>query len=126
MIDHITFGTHRFDAAIAFYTDCFEPLGIKLQHRDSASAVFGKDEQWTFMLYPAAPDAQLNGAHMHLAFSAGSAQQVQAFYDTALARGATSHKQPGGNLAVNERYYGAMCRDLDQHLLEIVYWSPAA
>jgi catechol 2,3-dioxygenase-like lactoylglutathione lyase family enzyme len=126
VIDHITFGSHQYDAAIAFYTDCFATLGISLQNKDAASAVFGKGEQWTFFLYPATPGAQLNGAHMHIAFSATSEQQVQAFYETALARGATSHRLPGGNLAVNERYYGAMCKDLDQHTLEVVYWKPAA
>lgn len=124
MIDHITFGSHQFDAAIAFYTDCFATLGIRLQHKDAASAAFGKDDQWTFFLYPANAGAQLNGAHMHIAFRATSEQEVQAFYDMALARGAVSHRLPGGNLAVNERYYGAMCKDLDQHTLEVVYWRP--
>jgi catechol 2,3-dioxygenase-like lactoylglutathione lyase family enzyme len=126
MIDHITFGSHQFDAAIAFYTDCLATLGVSLQHRDDASAAFGKGDQWTFFLYPATPGAQLIGAHMHLAFAASSEEQVRAFYEMALARGASSHRLPGGNLAVNERYFGAMCKDLDQHTLEVVYWKPAA
>lgn len=126
MIDHLTIGSHCFDAAVAFYTKVFKMLGVVLQDKTELQAAFGKGDQWTFFVYPAEPGAVLQGANMHTAFCADSEQAVQAFYEAALAAGGTSIREPGGLLTVNERYYGAMCKDLDQHRLEVVYWKPAA
>lgn len=126
MIDHLTIGSHRFDAAAAFYTACFKTLGVQLHEKNELHAAYGKGEQWTFFVYPAEQDAALNGSRMHVAFAANSMAAVHAFYDTALAQGATAIRPPGDLPALNERYYGAMCKDLDQHALEVVYWRPAA
>jgi catechol 2,3-dioxygenase-like lactoylglutathione lyase family enzyme len=126
MIDHLTIGSHRFDAASAFYTECFKTLGVALHEKNEQHAAYGKGEQWTFFVYPAEQDATLNGNRMHVAFAADSMEAVHAFYDTALAQGATAIRPPGDLPSLNERYYGAMCKDLDQHAVEVVYWRPAA
>lgn len=126
MIDHLTIGSHALDAATAFYSACFKTLGVALQEKNALHAAYGKNDDWTFVVYPAEPDAALIGNRMHVAFAADSMEAVHAFYDTALANGATSLRPPGDLASVNERYYGAMCKDLDQHALEVVYWRPAA
>jgi predicted lactoylglutathione lyase len=126
MIDHLTIGSHHFEAATSFYTACLQTLDVALQDKNEQQAAFGKADQWTFFVYPADPDATLTGNRMHIAFAAPSMEAVQAFYDTALAQGAASLRPPGDLPSVNERYYGAMCKDLDQHALEVVYWRPAA
>jgi catechol 2,3-dioxygenase-like lactoylglutathione lyase family enzyme len=125
MIDHLTLGSHDLDAATRFYTACLETLGVKLHEKNDKHAAFGIGEAWSFFVYPSAPGSVLNGDRQHVAFSAPSAEAVQAFYDTALRMGATSLTPPGGLPHISERYYGAMCRDLDQHALEVVYWKSA-
>jgi catechol 2,3-dioxygenase-like lactoylglutathione lyase family enzyme len=126
MIDHLTIGSHNLDAATAFYSEIFKTLGVALQEKNEKHAAYGKGELWTFFVYPAPPDTALNGSRSHIAFAAESMEQVQAFHASALAQGGTSLTPPGDLPAVSERYYGAMCKDLDQHALEVVYWRPAA
>lgn len=126
MIDHLTIGSHDLEAATAFYNACFETLGVTLQDKNEKHAAYGKDGQWTFFVYPAPADAALNANRMHIAFAADSMEAVRAFHDTVVAQGGTSLTPPGDLPAVSERYYGAMCKDLDQHALEVVYWRPAA
>ncbi|MES3025208.1 MAG: VOC family protein [Pseudomonadota bacterium] len=125
MIDHLTIGSHNFEAASAFYTACLNTLGARQQNKTATEAAYGIGADWTFFVYPADAGTIVTGERMHVAFAAQSIEQVRAFYDKALAQGATSHRPPGGLLSVNERYFGAMCRDLDGHLLEVVYWKPA-
>jgi predicted lactoylglutathione lyase len=126
MIDHVSFGSHDLDKAASFYAGCLNALGYTLQHRDATQVVFGKGEEWNFIVYPAAGAALLNGERTHLAFSAASEAAVQECYRVALAQGAESLRLPGDRPDINERYYGAMFKDLDQHTLELVYWRPAA
>lgn len=125
MIDHLTIGSHNVDAAANFYASCFAALGIELLEKNDRHAAFGKGDAWSFFVYPAEPEAALNAARMHIAFSAPSQDAVDAFYRTALAQGASSLTPPGGLPHIGERYYGAMCKDLDGHALEVVYWKPA-
>lgn len=125
MIDHLTIGSHDLDAATGFYTACLKTLGVQLHEKNGKHAAFGIGEAWSFFIYPSEPDAVLNGNRMHIAFAAPSQEAVEAFYETALEMGATSLTPPGGLPHISERYHGAMCKDLDQHALEVVYWKPA-
>ena len=125
MIDHLTLGSHDLDAASRFYTACLKTLGAQLHEQTDKHAAFGIGDAWSFFVYPSEPDAVLNGNRMHVAFGAPSPDAVEAFYDTALKMGGTSLTPPGNLPHISERYYGAMCKDLDQHAVEVLYWRPA-
>ncbi len=126
MIDHVSVGSSDLGRSAAFYTDCFKTLGYTLQHQDHTQAVFGKNGAWSFIVYPAAAEAMLNGDRTHVAFVAESEAAVQHCYQIALELGAASLRPPGDRPDINEKYYGAMFRDLDQHTLEVVHWKAGA
>lgn len=123
MIDHVSIGSHDSDAAVAFYTRCFDTLGYSLQHRDATQAIFGVDGQWIFCIYPAEAGSALVGHRSHLAFSAPSREATQAFFDAATALGAAPLRAPGLRPDINAEYYGTMVKDLDGHTLEVVFWD---
>ncbi|MES2153146.1 MAG: VOC family protein [Pseudomonadota bacterium] len=123
MIDHVSIGTHDFTSAVAFYTECFEPLGYRLQHLDAGQAIFGANGHWSFCIYPADADARLTGHRAHLAISAPSCAAADAFHEAALAQGATSLRAPGPRPDINAEYYGSMIADLDGHTIEVVHWQ---
>lgn len=123
MIDHASIGASDLARSIDFYSACLETLGYTLQHRDAGQAIYGADGHWSFALYPAAPDAPLVGSRAHIAFTAPSQEAARAFYDTALARGATKLREPGLRPDINDAYYGTMIQDLDAHSIEVVHWS---
>ncbi|MES2070093.1 MAG: VOC family protein [Pseudomonadota bacterium] len=125
MIDHLSVGSHDIEKSVTFYTECFGALGYSLQHRDQTQAVFGRDGVWSFIVYPTATGAALNGERTHVAFSAASETAVQECYRIATSLGAASLREPGERPDINEKYYGAMFRDPDQHTLEVVHWKVA-
>src|SRR5438105_347466 len=123
MIDHVSLGTHHFDSAIEFYAACFAPLGYTLQHRNEKEAAFGHPDALDFWLYPVARADALVASRSHVAVAAGSREQVQAFYERALAQGAESLVPPGERPDVSPAYYGAVLSDPDGHTIEAVYWE---
>lgn len=58
---------------------------------------------------------------VHLGFNASSEESVDAFYRTALARGATCNGKPGFRPEYEEGYYAAFIIDPDGHNIEAVY-----
>ena len=54
----------------------------------------------------------------HVGFRAKDAAQVQAFYDAALAAGATDNGAPGPREIYGPEYYGGFITDINGHNLE--------
>ena len=122
MIDHASLGASDLARSIEFYSACLETLGYTLQHQDAGQAIYGANGHWGFALYPAAPDAQVVGSRTHIAFSAPSQEATRAFYETALARGASKLREPGLRPDINDAYFGMMIQDPDAHSIEVVHW----
>jgi catechol 2,3-dioxygenase-like lactoylglutathione lyase family enzyme len=127
IIDHIGFGVSDYERAKDFYGKVLAPLGITLvmevppdQNPAGAPACgFGRGK----------PDFWIGGEgktspRMHIAFTAESRAQVRAFYDTALAAGATDNGAPGLRPQYHPNYYGAFVLDLDGHNIEAVCHKP--
>ena len=57
---------------------------------------------------------------VHLALRADTPEAVRAFYDRALAAGATDHGPPGLRPGYGPDYYAAFVRDPDGHNIEAV------
>jgi predicted lactoylglutathione lyase len=49
--------------------------------------------------------------------------QVHAFYDSAIAAGATCDGPPGPRPLYSDAYYGCFVRDLDGHKIEAAFWD---
>jgi predicted lactoylglutathione lyase len=57
---------------------------------------------------------------MHIAFTAQTRAEVDAFYHAALEAGATDNGHPGLRPQYHPQYYGAFVLDLDGHNIEAV------
>src|SRR5207244_12164110 len=66
-------------------------------------------------------DADARAAH--IGFVAKSEAEVNAFYEAAMAAGATDNGKPGARLYYDPRYYAANVFDPDGYSLEAVYKS---
>jgi catechol 2,3-dioxygenase-like lactoylglutathione lyase family enzyme len=122
MIDHVSIATYDLQRALDFYTACLQPLGYSVQHEDTTQAIFGAAGHWGFAVYPAQTHNPLPGHRAHIAFSAPSPEAAQAFHAKAIELGARTLRKPGLRPDINERYYGVMITDPDQHTIEVVHW----
>ena len=59
----------------------------------------------------------------HFGLVAKSEAEVKAFYEAAMAAGATDNGKPGARLYYDPRYYAANVSDPDGYSLEAVYKS---
>lgn len=128
MLDHIGFGVSDYDRSKAFYAAILETLGAALvmealPHQTESgvrACGFGRDAKPTFWI---GSDGETSPP-MHVAFTAGSRDAVNLFYEAALAAGATDNGPPGLRPHYHPNYYAAFVRDPDGHNIEAVCHRP--
>jgi catechol 2,3-dioxygenase-like lactoylglutathione lyase family enzyme len=129
MIDHVSAYTTHFEAAKRFYEAAVAPSGARLQLEMTASwdpefptrrmCAFGPQRPifWVIEVRePATP--------RHLAFSAVSRAEVDAFHRAALAAGGRDNGAPGVRAIYHPHYYGAFALDPDGNNVEAVCHAP--
>jgi catechol 2,3-dioxygenase-like lactoylglutathione lyase family enzyme len=120
MLDHITIGVSDLQRSRDFYLQALAPLGFGETNTSDVlpgEIEFGSAEKMDFAIstdYDA-------GAPIHVAFAAGSIEQVHAFHAAALAAGGREHGPPGPRPHYGEGYYGAFVLDPDGHNVEAVF-----
>lgn len=126
MIDHLGLPVRDYAAAKAFYLAALKPLGIGLvkevtaeENPSGAACGFGSDGKPYFWIGGGAP-----GSGLHLAFEAKTRAEVDAFYDAALAAGASDNGAPGLRPHYHPDYYAAFVIDADGINLEAVCHRP--
>ena len=122
MIDHITIGVSNFARSTAFYDAALAPLGVKplfvvpKEHTDGVDVVgYGDSRPWFWI----AGQNALRGK-FHVAFSARTRAQVDAFHAAALAAGGIDNGAPGVRPHYDPNYYGAFVLDPDGFNVEAV------
>jgi catechol 2,3-dioxygenase-like lactoylglutathione lyase family enzyme len=116
ILDHIGLAVSDYSRSKAFFSQALEPLGITLVTEVAGWAGFGRDGKPEFWF----------GTHskvqnpMHIAFSAESRAQVDAFYEAALRAGAKDNGAPGIREIYHPNYYGAFVIGPDGHNIEAV------
>ena len=125
IIDHITLTVGDYARSKAFYEKALAPLGIKLLMDFGQACGFGRDkpELW-FGVGPTSfqKAEQLRViTPMHVAFSATSRAEVDAFYRAALEAGGKDYGAPGVRTHYHPNYYGAFVLDPDGHDIEAVF-----
>ena len=80
---------------------------------------FGRDGRVFFWLRQGDADAKA----AHIGFVAKSQAEVNAFYEAAMAAGATDNGKPSAREYYDSRYYAANVFDPDGYSLEAVYKS---
>ncbi|CAM5797714.1 VOC family protein [Rhizobacter fulvus] len=122
MFDHVKFGVSDFAASKAFYASALEPLGVAI--------VAEGEPAYGVELCAAGPTSLCllqtdeKPAHLHLAFSAATRQQVDAFHRAALAAGGRDNGAPGLRPHYHPHYYAAFVIGPDGHNLEAVCHTP--
>lgn len=123
IMSHVSIGTNQFEQARAFYQRVLATLGIHTLMDYPGATAFGRmyPEFWVQTPIDGKPATQGNGTHF--AFIANNKEQVHAFYDAAIAAGATCDGPPGPRPLYSDAYYGCFVRDLDGHKIEAAFWD---
>lgn len=128
MLDHLGIRCSDFARSLTFYQQALAPLGIRVvmevtaeQTGADAHAGFGRTGK---------PDFWIGGTPgacggVHVAFSAGSRDEVDAFHRAALAAGGRDNGGPGIREHYHPDYYGAFVLDPDGNNIEAVCHRPA-
>jgi catechol 2,3-dioxygenase-like lactoylglutathione lyase family enzyme len=120
MFDHVKFGVSDYEASKAFYLKALAPLGVSVAGEGTPS--YGIE-----LVAKGRSDASLclfqtdeKPAHLHLAFSAQTREEVDAFYRAALEAGARDNGPPGLRPNYHATYYAAFVIGPDGHNIEAV------
>jgi catechol 2,3-dioxygenase-like lactoylglutathione lyase family enzyme len=124
-VDHVKLPVGDLDASRAFYSAALAPLGWKLVYDEEPSLGFGRgdggEDDEPFALVQTAPP----NVPSHIAFTASSPEEVDAFHAAALRAGGRENGAPGER-PYGGYYYAAFVLDPDGHNIEAVYHGPAA
>lgn len=123
MIDHLSINVSDYPRSLGFYRAALATLGLEVlmedQDASGAFAGFGsavRASNASFWI------GQGQGAPtpIHLAFAAQTREQVEAFYQTAIAAGGTDNGAPGLRPEYHASYYAAFVLDPDGNNIEAV------
>jgi catechol 2,3-dioxygenase-like lactoylglutathione lyase family enzyme len=123
MIDHVSIQCADIDASTDFYDVVLAPLGSGRVHDFGDSIGYGTPSMADFWI-----GVQTTGEgfrESHLAFSASSRDDVDAFFAAARAHGAVVLHEPKLWPEYHEDYYGAFVRDPDGNNVEACCHTPA-
>jgi catechol 2,3-dioxygenase-like lactoylglutathione lyase family enzyme len=124
MLDHIGIRVSDLARSRDFYRAALRPLNYALLKEIPSAAGFGvaqgfgksPDPAGDFWLIEGDPQGPL----VHVAFSASSHQQVEAFFAAALAAGGIDNGAPGLRPQYHAHYYAAFILDPDGYNVEVV------
>ncbi len=129
MIDHIGIPVSSIDASRKFYATALAPLGIGVimevtaeQTGHEAAVGFGTAGKPYFWIGGA--DKATIG-RTHVAFTANSRAEVEAFYRAAMEAGGRDNGGPGLRPHYHANYFGAFVLCPDGHNIEAVCHAPA-
>jgi len=129
MIDHIGLAVSDIARSTAFYETALAPLGIRVvatippeQTESGGTAVMfgGDDTEPCFVI----ADNERPGEGNHVAFRAGTRDQVAAFHAAALAAGGRDNGGPGLREQYGPTCYAAFVHDPDGFNIEAVCHAP--
>lgn len=123
ILSHVSIGTNNLERAIAFYDAVLPTVGCQKLEQYPSAVAYGKQypEFWVQSPFDKQPASTGNG--YHVAFIAASKERVHAFYEAAIAAGATGEGEPGPRPEYGDPYYGCYVRDLDGHKIEAAFWD---
>jgi catechol 2,3-dioxygenase-like lactoylglutathione lyase family enzyme len=127
MIDHTGISVSNPDASRRFYEQALAPLGYKVLMEIPLEVTggvivlgLGVPPRPDFWLHEGTPQKP----HVHVAFSAGTRAEVDAFHRAAMAAGGTDNGPPGPRPHYHASYYGAFVLDPDGNNVEACCHKP--
>lgn len=126
MLDHLGFNVADYPRSRAFYEQILAPLGYSVAMEVTremtgsyAGCGFGPPGRPQFWV-GAGEGAAETGRGMHIAFSAETRAQVDAFHAAAIAAGGKDNGAPGLRPHYHPHYYGAFVIDINGINIEAV------
>ena len=120
MLSHVSLGTNDAARAAAFYDPVLAVLGIRKICERDGSIVYGAAMAVFSLEKPSDGRPASVGNGVHIAFAAGTRDQVDEFYRVALAHGGADAGAPGLRPEYDANYYAAFVRDPDGNKIEAV------
>jgi catechol 2,3-dioxygenase-like lactoylglutathione lyase family enzyme len=123
VFDHVKFGVSDYAASKAFFLAALEPLGAAVVSEGPPAygvELSAKGHETSLCLY----QTDETPARLHLAFTAESRRQVEAFHRAALAAGGEDNGAPGLRPHYHANYYAAFVIGPDGHNIEAVCHRP--
>ncbi len=120
IVDHLLLVVTDIDACRRLYTAALAPLGLSELHIEENGVHYGADGLDDFAIYLGSPATTA----AHVAFEANGRDPVDAFFEAALANGATTRGEPGVWPQYSNRYYAAFVNDLHGNNVEAVWHAP--
>jgi catechol 2,3-dioxygenase-like lactoylglutathione lyase family enzyme len=130
VLDHVTLIVSDYARSKVFYERALAPLGIKVIMEFGKGCGFGQGQKPEFWI-GAGPASFHRPEHLrvitptHVAFTARSRAEVEAFHSAALAAGGSDFGAPGLRPQYHPGYYGAFVLDPDGHDIEAVFHGAA-
>lgn len=122
-VDHVKLPVSDLDASRAFYSAALAPLGWKLVYDEEPSLGFGTGDGGEDDEPFALVRGEVPNAGSHVALTATSTEQVDAFHAAAVCAGGRDNGTPGER-PYGGYYYAAFVLDPDGHNIEAVYHGP--
>ena len=120
MFDHIGFGVSNLAQSKAFFLKALQPLGVGVAMEGPYGVGLGRSGKPSLWL----TETNEKPAHLHIAIAADTREQVDAFYQAALAAGGKDNGPPGIRPHYHPSYYGAFVLGPDGHNIEAVCHKP--
>jgi catechol 2,3-dioxygenase-like lactoylglutathione lyase family enzyme len=117
-LDHLDIVPSDIEKALSFYDSVLKPLGIRRVITNNNSCGYGIERPFFWI---DVPNQEHQPQRIHIAFSARSKEDVDAFYAAALEAGGTDNGAPGYRPQYDEGHYAAFVFDLDGNNIEAVY-----
>jgi catechol 2,3-dioxygenase-like lactoylglutathione lyase family enzyme len=128
MLDHFGVAVTDFERASAFYRAALKPLGLGVLMEVTAEETggdahtgFGENDKPFFWI----GTGKKPKGGTHVAFTAKTRAEVDAFYRAGLAAGGRDNGAPGLRPQYHANYYGAFVFDPDGNNIEAVCHRPA-
>jgi len=123
ILSHVSIGTNDMPRSVEFYDAVLPVLGCKKLMEYSFGVAYGKQFPEFWVQSPIDGTRASVGNGTHICFLAESKEAVHAFYEAAIAAGATDEGPPGPRPQYSPGYYGAFARDPDGHKVEAAYFD---
>jgi catechol 2,3-dioxygenase-like lactoylglutathione lyase family enzyme len=120
IVDHVLFVVEDFPASRHLYTAALAPLGFEELYEEPNCISYGRQDLDDFSICEGSPVTTA----AHVAFDAVDREAVDAFFEAALATGASARGEPGVWIQYSDRYYAAFVNDLHGNNVEAVFHSP--
>lgn len=118
IMSHVSVGVADMERSAAFYDAVLAVVGARRMVEHPGAIGYGRVFPEFWIGLPLDGGAPSVGNGTHVAFLARDRAQVDAFWEAALARGATGDGAPGLRPHYGPGYYGCFLRDPDGHKIE--------